>query len=142
MTITNLPMTLALSDGWTIGMFVVSLAYNGLLTIGLLYVKQSTSKVDTLEAEVKTYATELINSKIGHIEGLIEKIDGRLTKGDGKFDLNLERDYQLENKFIVAINELRRELAERFATRTEMDKLKEDHRKLEIRLAQQTRTAV
>ncbi len=142
-----LTTTLALSDIWNISLFVVNLGFNVVLAIALLYVRQATSTVSGLKAEVKSYADQLIDQKVevvrqelvGEIRLLgqqLQQAENRLKSGDKLLGELRERDHDDELKTLTAINQLRRDVIESVATKADLQRVEDKHDKLANRVAQ------
>jgi hypothetical protein len=135
MTTNTLPMfTLALSDSWLIAIFALNVLANFVALFVSISTKRNQGELGGLRADVKKYAEDAIDQKLrvirtellGKIEqltGEIESANRRLGAGDRLFKTMTERDHQDELKTLQAIELLRRELAERFATKADFQKL-------------------
>ncbi len=122
------PLTLALNDGWTIGMFAVNLVFNAVLAIALMYVRQSAAKVGSLQHNLEQRAEQLIESKLTgvatHLEGVINVVNERvsnirerLAAGDDSFSDLDKRDRELETRFALRFDQLKDYLHKNFATK-------------------------
>ncbi|MBB6429209.1 hypothetical protein [Algisphaera agarilytica] len=109
----------------TISMFAVNLVVSIVMAIGLMWVRHRTSKIDGLEAEVKQFTANLIDTKFEAIEGSIKAIEKRLEAGDHAFRQNLSRDHELELKTLQAVTEIQRDMATREDLQVLGDKVNE-----------------
>jgi len=145
-------ITLGLADGWNISLFFVNLGFNVVLAIALLYVRQNTSTTSGLKTEVKTYADQLIEQKfnlvreklMGEIRLLRQEVhqaNDRLKTGDRLLGELRDRDHQDELRTITVIEQLRRDVIENMATKTDLSRVEGKHDKLATRVAEIRRSA-
>ncbi|MEM7626561.1 MAG: hypothetical protein AAF333_13275 [Planctomycetota bacterium] len=131
-----MPLILALSDGWQIAMFTLNMVSTIVLAIVLMWVKNRTSKIDELEAEVKDHANGLINTKFGELDRKVTDILQRLDRGDREFRTQHDRDHALELRFVNAVNELRQDMTQKLACREDLLKLTDRVQRNELAIAQ------
>jgi hypothetical protein len=126
--------TLALSDGWTLGMFVIQTIAMVVWALTMLWVKNSIGKINTLEAEVKKQATDMVDAKIltfvtefkstvKHLETLIQQQERRLARGDEDFDRLRDHDQASDAKVLLAISGLKDWMHQQFASKEDMKRI-------------------
>lgn len=122
---------LALTEGWDLAITVGQMVINVALAFSIWWLRQNAKRIDSLEAELKASAEQIIDSKLSGVatklEGVInvlnERIDvvrERLRSGDANFaDLD-RRDRELEQKFALRFDALKDYLHQVFATKDEV----------------------
>lgn len=116
--------------------------FSGLLTIAMFYIGSKTRRIETLEAEIKRSAGELVDAKIGTVaselrttvrvlESVVQTMQNRLENGDKHFKSVDQKCHALELKVMQQVSELTRELA----TKDDVKELQKSIAELQVRLA-------
>jgi hypothetical protein len=135
------PLILAISDSWTVTMFMGNLVVGTLVTVvGILITillfreKQRDEQIRLLKHNLESRTDQLIESKLAgvavELEGVIKlfnerikNIRERLTAGDGDFDDLNKRDHELEARFNIRFDQLKDWLHANFATKADTQAL-------------------
>lgn len=130
--------TLALSDGWEIGIFIVGIFLvlaqmitGAILGFLLQREKQRSERLVRLEQNLEQRAEQLIESKLSgvatEIEGVvtifndrINNILDRMSRGDQEFKDLDARDRELETRFNLRFDKLKDYLHATFATKEDV----------------------
>lgn len=131
---THAPHILALSDGWTIGIFVVNSLLTVLLAFATLWVgvvaRRAERRAERFEQTAEQLVAEKFRSAKAEVTGLIarlqdanRRIEERLQSGDRFLTKLAEQDHAVELKFVQAVEQLHRTIVDTFAKKTEVDAL-------------------
>jgi len=138
--------TLALSDGLQITFNVITLVITSVALFLGFTANRVASRYDRLEDDLKKRSDEAIEQRfkllhaqiMGRVDTLVGELEStqrRLGAGDRLFKGLQDRDHQDEMKTLTAIEQLRREVIERMATKAELGKVQDAQRKLETKVA-------
>ncbi len=103
-------LSLAISDTWTISLFVINLIVGALVGWLILREKQRDTRISTLEANLERKADEKIQEKFSMLMSSISEIKSRLDRGDSEFRRQHDADHGIEIKTLQAIEALRGDL--------------------------------
>ena len=139
-------MTLALSDGWTVGLASVQMAFNLILAVFLMIVAARTRRIATLETEIKESASKLVDQRLGAVTDKfqaatdrladhIDQINHRLQRGEDHFKGLDDRDQKLELKIRAAFDEVKDVIRDGCASKGSMESLSGKVDKLQVGVA-------
>lgn len=122
------------NESWNLLLGVANIAVSGGITLGLFYVGSKTSKIDKMEDQLRTAASEAvdlriakiageINVAIGGLKAIVNEMQRRLERGDEAFDSTTNKWHQLELRTQQKIADLQTQCAS-----------KEDVQRIESRL--------
>lgn len=136
-------MLLAMSDSWTIALFVINLIVGALVAWLTFRERQREQRITRLETNLEQRAEELIESKlagvVNQLQGVINVVNERvsnirerLAAGDTNFaDLD-KRDRELQMRFDMRFEQLKDYIQEHFATKDDLrENVKGLHRRID-----------
>lgn len=123
--------TLALSDGWVIGIGTGQMLFNTAVGVFMFRLSEHVKRVRSLEDEVKRYAQEQVDAQIAATNNMLRAemkllsqrlatSAERLQRGDAEFDRISEITQAVQIGLATKIGELRTEIANTCVTKRDL----------------------
>ncbi len=128
--------TLALSDGWIIGMAVAQTVVNVVMVVFMAWLKRQNDDVRQLKGDLRQHAEQVIDARFERVEQNVVTILRRLEEGDRLFRESHDKDHKLELQTAQAVSDLRAWCMANAATKDELKALSDHVQKLTIDVAQ------
>ncbi|QOV90902.1 hypothetical protein [Humisphaera borealis] len=129
---------LATSEAYAIPLFVLVAAI-GLLQVifGGLF-NSRLRKLESMEDRITQQAERLVEQKIEALESHDERVNERLTFGEGEFQRLRDDDHKLQLEVLSRLDRLNERLDQRFATNADLRRVEERVSRLEGKTQRQT----
>jgi hypothetical protein len=131
-------------------MQVILIGLDILIGVALAYVGVKTAKIDKLEDRLQKKAEELVDARysamareiriqVDQFGEVVQEMRHRLKMGDEKFDKDDEQRHKLELKTVQQLAELKTIISEKFASKADLESLRESMHRLSLELARMQR---